>query len=155
VQSQKVIYDLAAEHAHTTSSLSIPLLMEIQVAHVLAIVNSAAGNTGVHVSLGLWFSLVYVQEWACWIMCMCMLVTQLYPTLCDPMGYSLSGSSVHGSLQARMLEWVAIPFSRESSQPRDQTPVSCIKADSSLSEPPGKPLLDHMVALSLDFKAPA
>ena len=86
-------------------------------------------------------------------MCTSMLVTQSYPTLCDPMGYSLPGSSVHGSLQARMLEWVAIPFSGESSQPRDQTPVSCIKADSSLSEPPGKPLLDHMVALFLDFKA--
>ena len=54
------------------------------------------------------------------------------------MDYSLPGSSVHGLLQARMLEWVAIPFSGESSQPRDQTPVSCIKADSSLSEPPEK-----------------
>ena len=40
--------------------------------------------------------------------------------------YSLLGSSVHGILQARILEWVAIPFSRESSQPRNQTQVSCI-----------------------------
>ena len=39
---------------------------------------------------------------------------------------SLPGSSVHGILQARILEWVAIPFSRGSSQPRDQTWVSCI-----------------------------
>ena len=38
----------------------------------------------------------------------------------------LPGSSVHGILQARILEWVAIPFSRVSSRPRDQTPVSCI-----------------------------
>ena len=43
-----------------------------------------------------------------------------------PMGCSLSGSSVHGISQARMLEWVAIPFSRRSSQPRDQTQGSCI-----------------------------
>ena len=41
------------------------------------------------------------------------------PTLCDPMDCSLPGSSVHGISQARILEWVAIPFSRGSSQPRD------------------------------------
>ena len=44
----------------------------------------------------------------------------------EPMGYSRPGSSVHGTLQARILEWVAIPFSRRSSKPRDQTGVSCI-----------------------------
>ena len=47
-------------------------------------------------------------------------------TLCDPMECSLPGSSVHRILQARILEWVAIPFSRGSSQPRGQTWVSCI-----------------------------
>ena len=47
-------------------------------------------------------------------------------TLCNPMDYSPSGSSIHGVLQARILEWVAITFSRGSSQPKDQTPVSCI-----------------------------
>ena len=52
------------------------------------------------------------------------LVAQLCPTLCDPMDSSLPGSSVHGILQARILEWVAIPFSRESSWPRDWTRVS-------------------------------
>ena len=46
---------------------------------------------------------------------------QSCPTLCDPMDYS-----VHGTLQARILEWVAFPFSRGSSQPRDQTQVSHI-----------------------------
>ena len=50
-----------------------------------------------------------------------MLVAQLCPTLCDAMDCSLPGSSVHGLLQARILEWVAISFSRGSSQPRDQT----------------------------------
>ena len=46
------------------------------------------------------------------------------PTLCDPMDCSPPGSSVHGIFQARVLEWVAIAFSRESSQPRDLTWVS-------------------------------
>ena len=44
---------------------------------------------------------------------------ELRPTLCDPMDRSLPGSSVYGILQARLLEWVAMPFSRGSSQPRD------------------------------------
>ena len=43
------------------------------------------------------------------------------PTLCDPMNYT-----VYGIVQARILEWVAIPFSRGSSQPRDRTQVSCL-----------------------------
>ena len=53
-------------------------------------------------------------------------VAQSCPTLCDPMDCSLPGSSVHGIFQARVLEWVAISFSRESSQPRDWTRVSHI-----------------------------
>ena len=48
------------------------------------------------------------------------------PTLCDPMDCSPPGSSVHGILQARILEWVAISFSRGSSWLRDQIRVSCI-----------------------------
>ena len=48
-------------------------------------------------------------------------VAQSCPTLCDPMDYT-----VHGILQARILEWVAFPFSRGSSQPRDRTQVSHI-----------------------------
>ena len=47
-------------------------------------------------------------------------VTQSCPTLCDPMDFT-----VHGILQARILEWVAFPSSRGSSQPRDRTQVSC------------------------------
>ena len=46
-------------------------------------------------------------------------------TLCDSMDYSPPGSSVHRILQARILEQVAIPFSRASSRSRDQTQVSC------------------------------
>ena len=54
------------------------------------------------------------------------LVTQSCPTLWDPMDNSLPGSSVFEILQARLLEQFAIPFSRASSRPRDQTQVSCI-----------------------------
>ena len=53
-------------------------------------------------------------------------VTPSCPTLCDHVDCSLLGSSVHGILQARILEWTAISFSRGSSQPRDQTWVSHI-----------------------------
>ena len=53
-------------------------------------------------------------------------VAQSYPTLCDPIDCSLPASFVCGIFQARVLEWVAISFSRRSSQPRDWTWVSCI-----------------------------
>ena len=53
--------------------------------------------------------------------CLKVKVAQLCPTLCNPMDYT-----VHGSLPARILEWVAFPISRGSSQPRDRTQVSHI-----------------------------
>ena len=56
----------------------------------------------------------------------CVLVAQSRPNLCEPMDHSLPDSFVHGILQARILEWVAILFSRESSWPRDWTWVFCI-----------------------------
>ena len=61
-----------------------------------------------------------------WVVCVCVLVAQACLTLCDPMDCSLTGCSIHEILQARLLEWVAFPFSRESSQPRDWTWVFCI-----------------------------
>ena len=64
---------------------------------------------------------------------------QLCPTLCDPMDCSPQGSSVHGIVQARILEWVAISSSRRSSPPRARTWVSYI-ANSLPSESPGKPI---------------
>ena len=51
---------------------------------------------------------------------------QSYPTLHDPMDWSLTGSSVHGIIQARMLEWVAMLSSRGSSRPRDRIQVSSV-----------------------------
>ena len=71
--------------------------------------------------------------WSDWLIsydkytvCVCAKLLQSCPTLCDPMDYSPPGSSVNGILQARMLEWVAMPSSRESSWTRDWTWVSCI-----------------------------
>ena len=60
------------------------------------------------------------------LQCCVVLVPQLCPSLWNPVNCSLPGSSVHGILQARILKWVVIPFSRRSSQPRDRTRVSCI-----------------------------
>ena len=75
-------------------------------------------------------------------------VAQSCPTLCDPMDYT-----VHGILQARILEWGAFPFSRGSSQPRDRSQVSCItescNADSLPAEPQGKPKNTGAGSLSL------
>ena len=71
---------------------------------------------------------------------------QLCPTLCDPMDCSPPGFSVHGILQARILEWVAVPSFRGSSRPRDQTHVSCRCCTAgrfSTAEPQGKPTDRH------------
>ena len=70
--------------------------------------------------------------------------TQSCLTLCDPKDYI-----VHGILQARILEWVAFPFSRGSSQPRDQTRSPTLQADSLPVEPQGKPKNTGVGSLSL------
>ena len=67
---------------------------------------------------------VYVCVCVC--MCVCVKLLQLWLTLCDPMDCSLADSSAHGILQARILEWVAMPFSRRSSRPRDRTHISYV-----------------------------
>ena len=54
------------------------------------------------------------------------LVAHLCLTLCNPTDCSMLDSSVHGILQAKILEWVAVSFSRGSSQPKDETWVSCV-----------------------------
>ena len=71
-------------------------------------------------------------------------VIQSCPTLGDPID-----CTVHGILQARILEWVAVAFSRGSSQPRDRTQVSHIPADSLPAEPQGKPKNTGVGGLSL------
>ena len=73
-------------------------------------------------------------------------VAQSCLTLCNPMDYI-----VCGILQARILEWVAFPFCRGSSQPRDQTQVSCIAGGSLPAEPQGKPMLYSRFSLVIYF----
>ena len=85
-----------------------------------------------------WRNLLLVEPWTSekvcdWLISLCWwclenesISCSVLSDSCDPMDYSLSGSSVHGILQARILEWVAIPFSRGSSWPRDRTQFSHI-----------------------------
>ena len=73
------------------------------------------------------------------VLCVCV---QSCPTFCDPMDCSPPGSSIRGNFQARILELVAMPSSRASSQPRDQTCfpfISCTGGEFFITEPPGKP----------------
>ena len=92
------------------------------VAHRKAGESWLQGSTGDLGAVTL-FSSVLLVMWLYMFVKTCSEVrgAQLCPTLCDPMDYT-----VHGILLARILQWVAIPFSRESSQHRDWTQVSCI-----------------------------
>ena len=78
----------------------------------------------------------------CTSMCACVYMhARLYPTFCHSMNFSPPGSSIHGILQARILEWVAIPFSKGSSQSRERTHISCVSCTASrffTTEPRGK-----------------
>ena len=80
------------------------------------------------------YSCMYAQSWL---------------TLCDPLDCSPPGSSLHGIFQARILEWVSISFSRDSSQSRDQTHVSCVSwiAGSSLPPKPSGKYIDSVSQL--------
>ena len=76
--------------------------------------------------------------------CSCVKVAQSCPTLCDPMDYT-----VHGNVQARILEWVAFPFSRESSQPGIKPRSPAMQADCLPAEPQRKPKNTPVSRLSL------
>ena len=99
-------------------------------AHILSL------SWATHVTLrdpGLCFS-NFVTQYV--LVCVCVFVQacsfgQSCLTLCDPMDCNLLGSSVHGILQAEILEWVAMIFSGASSRPRDQTSISCVSCISS------------------------
>jgi len=80
-------------------------------------------------TVGAWLMIIGVQK---------MSAAQSRLTLCNPMDCSLPGSSVNGILQARILEWVAISFSRGSFQPRMEPQYPALEADSWPSEPPRK-----------------
>ena len=80
------------------------------------------------------------------LLCYCSLFTKSCLTLCDPMDCSLSGSPAHGILQARILHWVAISFSRRSSWLRDQTHISCLAGGFFTTEAPRK-LMEYYSAM--------
>ena len=67
----------------------------------------------------------YIYLCVCVCVCVCVSCSVVFDSL-QPFNCSPPGSSVHGIFQAGILEWIAIPFSRVTSQPRDQTHVSCI-----------------------------
>ena len=73
------------------------------------------------------------------LMCVCAKSPQSCLSLCNPTDCDPPGSSVIGTLQARILEWVAVPSSRRSSKPRDRTHVSYISCIG--IAPPGKPFI--------------
>ena len=123
-----------------SSSPSSSLFHNVLLVNVLCQTNKAIGNiegTILCLTLGNTSSIrlrnksfncklnEYNSTWARKLkVCVC-LVTQSWLSLCDPMDCSLPGSSVYGIFQARILEWVAIPYSRGSSQYRDQTCITC------------------------------
>ena len=86
---------------------------------------SVARCLSLHLCLGLCLSASFCVSLPLCV-CACVESIQSGLTLCDPMDCSPPGSSVHGILQARILEWIAMPFSRGSSQPRDENSVSYV-----------------------------
>ena len=102
---------------HRAFALAVPSARNILSAHLLIGAPSSPSHLRSYRSPTppqhiIWFFLHYLQPWS---------VTTSYLTLCDSMDCNLPGSSVHGVLQARILEWVVMPSSRGSSPPRDWT----------------------------------
>ena len=88
----------------------------------------------------------------CRLNVLCVCVAQLCPNLWDLIDYSLPSSSVHGILQARKLAWVAISYSRGSSQPRDRTQVSCLAGRFSTNWPTREAQIYILSAINLKDK---
>ena len=99
------------------TSLSVSLTLLLFLLHPIFLLPTAKGNRRIPPSLSL--ALLEAEK-------VKVLVAQPCPTLYNRMDCSPPGSPVHEILQARILEWVAIPFSKGSSQPSDQTWISCI-----------------------------
>ena len=106
-------------------------LIHIPKCNVYPFSNNSIFSSCIYCSVS--FNLIIVSQFNTYwsitlILCVCVCAKSLHSclTLCDPMHHSPPNSSVHGILQARILEWVALPSSRGSSQPRDRTHVSYI-----------------------------
>ena len=111
-------------------SSSFPSAPESTLASVVSNENALSLNSNIFCHTECHFSVLYICVYVLYIYIyiytsvLC-LVAQPCPTLCHPLDCSLPGSSVHGILQARILEWVAMPSSGGSSQRRDQTQAFC------------------------------
>ena len=93
----------------------------------------------------------------CVCVCVCATLTQLCPTLCDPMDCNPPGSSFHGIFQTRILELVAICYARGSSQLRDQTIYMVSPALAGrffTTVPPGKPRVHAVITKKKKIKSP-
>ena len=97
--------------------------------------SSVDGHLGCFHVLAIWIGCMNIVKWS--------EVAQLCPTLWDPVDCSLPGSSVHGILQARILEWVAISFSRDLPNPGIEPRSPALQADALPSKPLGKPQYEH------------
>ena len=93
------------------------------------------------IALGLCVQQMEKAYYFCVCVCVCVCVSQSCPTLCDPMECSPPGSSVHGILQARKLEWEPFLSPGALPDPGIEPGSPVLQADSLPSEPPGKPLL--------------
>ena len=83
---------------------------------------------------------VVLEFWlVIWSCCCCCLLTKLCLSLCNPMGCSLPDSSVHGISQARILEWISIPFSRDLPDPGIEPASPALAGRFFTTEPPRKP----------------
>ena len=106
----------ALQYGFTNSTANI-LFLTVFLYLIYHIQNSKAKEGGISTT---------TKPSICIYTCEKVKVTQSCPTLCNPMDCNLPNSSVHGILQTRILERVPMSFSRESSQPKDRTQVSCI-----------------------------
>ena len=95
--------------------------------------------------------LYHCATWEAQVNVRVVLVTQSCLTLCNPMDCGPPGSSVHGILQARILEWVAIPFSRGSFRPRDRTWVSFIAGRFFTVWATGKPRYNENILFNVNY----
>ena len=117
VESSHVTEKPQQKNQHVNCQCHIPVRSRNCTKHtnVLIFTKTLAVSEPVkHTEIALWFPAIIK---------LCCVVSKLCPTLCDPVYCSSPGSSVHGISQARILEWVAISFSRGSFQPRDLTLV--------------------------------
>ena len=133
----------------TLSSLSLPRTSTFLLLHLPLHLWACQGAlcTALLVSLG--FPLFLFEDF----LQIKVLVIQSCPTLFNSMDWSPPSSSVHGILQARILEWVVMPFSRGSSQPRDRISWSAaLTGGFFTTEPPGKPLCSVDIQLKNPWK---